>query len=67
MILAFSSTLANTAETTCAGDCVLLNAVVLKLSSYSRPPGETVSQRRAALAVFAGRRPARRRSACPRL
>src|SRR5262249_16481789 len=42
-ILAFSKTEANTAEMTCAGGAVLLNAVVLKLSSYSRPPAKRVS------------------------
>ena len=45
-ILAFSSTLANTAETTWAGVCVLLNAVVLKFSSYSRPPAKRVADDR---------------------
>ena len=50
-ILASSRTLANTAETTCAGGCVLLNAVVLKLSSYSRPPAKRVATVGAVLAA----------------
>ncbi len=52
-ILAFSSTLANTAETTWAGVCVLLNAVVLKVSSYSRPPANRVAATGAGLGRLA--------------
>src|SRR5260370_13640886 len=51
-IRAPSSTLANTAETTCAGDCSLLNAVVLKLSSYSRPPAKRLLTAGVDLAVW---------------
>src|SRR6202035_682733 len=51
-ILALSSTRAKTAETTCAGDCSLLNAVVLNLNSYWRPPAKRFT---AALPASAGR------------
>ena len=55
-ILPASRTLANSAATTCAGVCVLLNAVVLNVSSYSRPPGESVVAAPACGFASAGRR-----------